>query len=158
MKERILNGLMILVVLLCLGITLNSRPPEEIPVLSLDNTFVSAAPSPTLPPLEKCRKDRETQRKEAIHSLTWLSQDPSAALQKEAQAALLSLHATMEIETAAESMLCAMGYPDNVCILQKDGLLLFTQPSVKQEDTLPILQSAAGLSSLPPEKIHLMVP
>lgn len=158
MKERILNALMILVVLVCLGITLNSRAPEQAPVLSLDNTFAPAAASPTPHPLDACRAERDHQRQEAMHSLLWLSQDASAGLQSQAQSALLTLQTTAETETAAESLLTAMGYPANVCILQKDGMLLFTQTAVEEKDIALILQSAADLSGLPAEKIRLMTP
>lgn len=158
MKEKILNALLILVVLLCLGITLSSRPPETEPALSMESPFVSAAPSPTLHPLDACRKERDAQRKEAEKSLAWLSQDAASGLQPQAQAALLSLQETTNTETAAESLLTAMGYEKNVCILQKDGMLLFTEPAVKKADVMPIIQSAADLSGLPAEKIRLMVP
>lgn len=158
MKEKLLNGLMILVVLFCLGITLSNYTPKTEPVLSMENTFASVIPTPSPHPLDACRKERDAQRQEALSSLTWLSQDAASGLQNEAQTALLSLQSAAQIETAAENLLTAMGYQNNVCILQKEGMLLFTEPAVKQEDAMLIIQSAADISGLPPEKIRLMVP
>lgn len=158
MKEKVLNALMILTVLLCLGITLNSRTPETKPVLSTKNTFLSASPSPTLHPLDASKKERNNQRKQTIDSLTFLAQDDASGLQSQAQAFLLSMQSVSHAETAVESMLTAMGYEKNMCILQKDGLLIFTEPRVKKEDVMPIIQSAADISGLPLEKIRLMTP
>lgn len=158
MKEKIVNALLILVVLLCLGITLSSRPPENEPVLSMESTFVSVSPSPTLHPLDACRAERDAQRKEAGKSLDWLARDAASGLQTQAQAALLALQETIHTEIAAENLLTAMGYEKNVCILQKDGMLLFTEPAVGTDDVLLIIQSAADISGIPAEKIHLMVP
>lgn len=158
MKEKVLNALMILTVLLCLGITLNSRAPETEPVLSAENTFVISTPSPTLHPLDACKKERDAKRKEATDALALLTQDSAAGLQSQAQESLLSLQSASRTETAAENMLTAMGYEKNVCILQKDSLLIFTETGVKKEDMMPIIQSAADISGLPLEKIRLMVP
>lgn len=156
MKQHLINGLMMVIVFLCLMITLNRQPPAHTPALSAEKTFVQPAATPH--PLDAYRQRRAQQQADAMETLETLALDKSSGPDTQAREALFSLQSASQTEQAVEGMLLTLGYEKCLCICQPNGLLLFTQPDARQQDIPLILQSAADLSGFSAENIRLMAP
>ncbi len=157
MKGHLFNFLLLLVVGSCLYLTLTGETAST-QTIAIPQAIVTHPPSPTLPPLEAYRQDRQASRRETLSALEKLLSSENADLQQAAQQELLQITACGERETQVEGILSGMGYANSICIAQEDSITLFTGEQVQEKHIAALLQAAAQAAGVPSEKVYLMVP
>lgn len=156
MKDRILNGLMLVAVAAALamawlkGVPENARP---LPIAALTVPEATAAPSPAEAFRARRREEREMERSLLQTLLDAGGADADAKARAEAR--LLSLTQYTETEIAVEAALSAQGYDQALCVAQDGSLTLFLPGKVTQDEADYFFNLARDISGLDPGQIRL---
>ena len=153
MKDRILNGLMLLTVALALLLSLRTSPQTQ-PVLSPQNADALLTPAD---PVAAYRTRREQQRRREEETLRTLSSDASCtqALREQARQMILDIRIRTEKELAAEAAAIGRGYGDAVCTLAGDTLLFVLQCPIAPEEAAQLTALAAQATGVSRENIRI---
>lgn len=150
MKDKILNGLMLLTVALALffSLTQGSDPPAA-PMAAL-KAGPTLLPAPTLTPAEDYRARRQSSRaqEQALLRALIQSQATTPEIRTLAEEQLLSMTGWMETELAVEAALAAKGYSQALCVAREGSVtILLPQPLDQQEAALilALAQEASGV-------------
>ena len=147
MKEKIMNGLMLLIVGLSLAITLSREQPESMAVSAL----LPLQQAEEIHPLEAYRLERSDARKRETEALKELA----ALGDHQAEEMLHAIIRREEMEWAAEGVLAGQGYENAICVAQEENLTIFISHALSKEEAerlFLLMEAALGLEK---ENIHL---
>lgn len=155
MKDRILNGLMLIAVAAALALTWVRGGPEQEDSLPIQALTAAATAAPH--PAEVYRARRAQERQMEASLLTALMESASAAPETKARAQeqLLSVTGQTELELLVEAAFAAHGCPEALCVARDGGVTLFLPTEITREEADYFFSLARDASGLAPENIRL---
>jgi len=147
MKEKIMNGLMMLIVGLSLAITLSREAPESV---SVSSPLPSQQAEETHP-LEAYRRERSEARKRETEALRELA----AKGDQRAEEMLHAIIRREEMEWAAEGVLAGQGYEYAICVAREDHLTVFISHALSNDEAERLFSLIEAVSGIEKENIHL---
>jgi len=157
MKDRILNGMMLLMVALALGISFFQGEKEEedtAAVVMQEKPVLQATAVPH--PIHQYRSQRERQRQEELSALKilWENEDTDASLRALAGEQIMEITKNAEVELAVEAALIARGQ-DGICIFRKGKMTIFTSGEMDPAAAALIFHLAMETAGIEMENIRL---
>lgn len=157
MKDRILNGLMLAMVALALGLSFFRDEKETAPPFSpaLQESAATAAAEEIHPIIQYCSR-RERQRQEELSALRVIleKEDADAALRKMAGEQIVEITKNAETELAMEAALAARG-KEGICIFRKGKMTVFTKETLDETEAALIFHLAMEIAGIEMENIRL---
>lgn len=157
MKDRILNGLLLLTVAAALGLTLLRGAPEEAGApLPLPTSLLPGATA-TPHPIDAYRSQRRENRQETEALLALLKDSPDLSPEARAQAEqqLGQIAARRETELAVEAALAAKGMGRGLCVCRDGAVTVFVPQPLSAQDAALLLDWVMEISGVSKENIRI---
>lgn len=147
MREKIMNGLMMLIVGLSLAITLSREQSGSLAVSSSPPLQLAEETHP----LEAYRRERREARKRETEALKELA----AKGDQRAEEMLHAIIRREETEWAAEGVLAGQGYEHAICVSREENLTIFISHALSHEEAERLFSLIEAVSGIERENIHL---
>ena len=158
MKDRILNGLMLVTVAAALFLTLIRGAPDvetafDAPVVS----YPTAAPTVTPHPADLYRQRRVESRQLERSMLQTLIDSEYTAPETRllAQEQMMETARQMETELAVEAALAGKGYGEALCVVRENTVTVMTGTELTAADAALLLDIIREASGAAPENIRM---
>ena len=154
MKDRILNGCMLIAVAAAVIATLFSQsaaPEKEL----LPLTLTAPTAAPTIHPAEAYRAHRRETREQETEALCALMDGGEEEARLLAQSQLLEMAKNAEIELAAEGALTARGYAFALCVSRGGEAVVFVEGPIQERDAALVMAIVESAADIPRENIRV---